>query len=269
VGSTVWSYVAIAMAIAAIPSAVVAILARRWISRGPKRPDPLDVYAVAYIAGEIESEGGGVRRTILTGIGGLRAAGAILVTPGGNTGATGDPPSARDEVGSAIYAAASRHEPRQGMFQDPKVVGAVRGVRVRLVQQRWFLSDRATLRWRRVGLVPLTVLAIDVLLMIAAPLLTLGNPDAPTPSESVALAFGWTFCPLVVISIAVWVTRPPVISRAARGAVSLLRTNNPDLAPERTPSWSALGPSRASLGVALYGDAALRASDPAYTGRPR
>jgi uncharacterized protein (TIGR04222 family) len=267
--STVWSYVAIAMAIAAIPSAVAAILARRWFSRGPKGKEKLDTYAVAYIAGELESEGGGVDRTILTGIGGLRAAGAILVTPSGNSGVTGRPPSDQDEIGTAIFAAAARHQPREDMFSDPTIVNAARAVHARLIRRGWLLSERKTLRWRRVGLLPLTVLAIDVLLIIAGPLLTLGNPDAPQPSEAVNRAFGWTFCPLVILAIALWVGRPPVISRMAREAVEMLRTNNPDLAPERKPSWTHVGAARAALGVALYGDAAFHASDPAYTGRPR
>lgn len=267
--STVWSYVAIAMAYASIPSAVIAILVRRLFSRGPRRHKQLDVYEVAYVAGELESEGGGVRRIVVTGIGGLRAAGAILATPSGNTGVTGGPPSDQDEVGSAIYAAAARHLPRQQMFSDPPVLRAAQAVQARLTRRGWLLSERDTLRWRRVGLLPLTVLAVDVLLIITAPLLNLGNPDAPLPSDGVARALGWTFCPLVILSIAVWVTRPPVLSRAAREAVTSLRASNPDLVPERRPSWPDVGTHRAALGVALYGEAALRASDPAYTGRPR
>jgi uncharacterized protein (TIGR04222 family) len=267
--STVWSYAAVAMAIAAIPSAAIAFLARRRVSRGPRRRTELDTYAIAYVAGELESEGGGIDRIILTSIGGLRAAGAILVTPSGNSGVTGRAPSDQDQVASAIFAAADRHRPRHEIFADPDVVTAARGVQTRLLRNGWLLSERDMLRWRRMGLLPLTVLAIDVLLIITGPLLNLTNPAAPPPAESVTRAFGWTFCPLVILAIALWVGRPPVISRRARKAVERLRTNNPELAPESHPSWTQLGASRAALGVALYGEAAMRASDPAYTGRPR
>src|SRR5688572_20791210 len=119
------------MAVAAVPSILAAVMLRLRASRGPVKPAPLDGYAVAFIAGEIDEEGGGPRRTVLTGIGGLRAASAILVTPWGNTGATADPPSDHDEVGLAIYEAAARHEPRQGIFLDPRVLSAVRAVQAK------------------------------------------------------------------------------------------------------------------------------------------
>jgi len=60
-----------------------------------------------------------------------------------------------------------------------------------------------------------------------------------------------------------------LFGRAGLGApphaaeLAALRERNQHLAPRSTPAWATYGPAGAALAVALFGDAALRAGDPA------
>jgi uncharacterized protein (TIGR04222 family) len=265
VAGPVWSFFALCFVAAAIVSVALTIILRRRLSAGPAAAPHLSTYALAYLAGEVENAGHGSARAVVSAMARLRAEGAILITQGGNTGHTGGRPSGMDELELAIWNVVGAHTPRRRLYGDPTVRAATDTLRQRVIEAGALLSNRDIGRWRHLRLLPIAALGLAaVLILSASPAQFFADPP-----PWVVSVFGWTLCPMVVVTaILVW-AGPPRLTRAGRRLIHSVRKANPHLEPRLAPQWSAIGPDGAALAAALHGERALHVSDPARTGRPR
>jgi uncharacterized protein (TIGR04222 family) len=267
-----WLVVALAYAIAALTILVRAVRTR-WTLRRPPSPDTgiSDPYLLACLAGVVESsisrESSGRNRAVGSAIASLRVAGSILVTPSGNTGATGPAPAGGSALVDAVYQAAARHVPRHALIYDPGIVAALAQIRGRLAEAHWLLSDRDKARWRRGGLACLAMFAIGVALLVGliVVLVRTGGPTAPAPFLVILSTIVAMFFAVVRLTG----VEPPQTARLGPSFIRDQQTLHANLRPPATPSWEVTGAQGAALAVALFGYAALAASDPVYTGRPR
>jgi uncharacterized protein (TIGR04222 family) len=237
-----------------------------------RRPDDepgiADTYRLACLAGIAESGvDRGPVRAVAAAVAALRASASILVTRHGNTGATGPEPAGVAPLVNAVYHAAARHLPQHGLVHDAAVAAALAPIQRGLVDAHWVPTDRENARWRRAGPNCLGMFALGVALLVA--MIAFSSHDGNSLDLVAFLTFVVAAPVLFLSSVGLMQKQPPAIGRPAVRLLTTLRRSHARLRPPATPSFDVIGPEDAALAVALFGYAALQASDPVWTGVPR
>jgi uncharacterized protein (TIGR04222 family) len=232
-------------AIVAVAGLVIALAWRRaamHTDRATVAPGPEEL---AYL-------NGGDSLAVHTSVTGLRMMGAITGGPtAGTLVATGPARSGLTDLDHAVHTALTTPRQIDDLEWEQGVVGALRRLRERLETDGLLLSPGRRAAARTAALVMSAVTALGVARIVAG----LGNHK---PVAYVSLLT------LVTAVVALRLLAVPKLGRSGRRLLAQARGGTTHLQPRRNPSWATYGVGGAMLGVALYGTAALWASDPAF-----
>jgi uncharacterized protein (TIGR04222 family) len=234
-------------AVLAIAALLMAVGWRAWTVRAPGRPAPADLCPSSPPELALLSSDG-KSRALAASVIGLWAAYALDAGPGGTVAASGPLPATAGDLDRAVHAAAATPRRLRDLLRDPEVRAALR----RMSRE---LTGRGLLaaRWRaRLGTLPLLAVAA---LGIARVIAGLAN-DKP-----VNYLIDATLATLAAAAACVAVPR---IAPGGRTAFASARSRNAHLNPVQSPSWVTYGAATVSIGVALYGTAALWQASPAF-----
>lgn len=223
----------------------IALLRRNEILNGSTYDASLlSPQQVAYLRG-------GAPLAVWAALAGLRSAGAINVNPDRRLTASGSPPSNSAALDQAIHLAASRGLRAQELSSDRGVRQAVHQLRADLVRHGLALSDEQRATLRNTALLLTGLFAIGMLRLGAG----LAN-ERPV---------GWLFLAQVALLVViVLLFRRPWRTRTADRVLRRLRHRHTHLAPHHNPAYATYGAAGATMGVALFGTAALWAMDPGF-----
>lgn len=226
------------------------IMLRRGIARGPAVENPVpqsDPFALALLAG-------GPFLVINAAIAALRARQLVSAASGGGLAAAQQPARGLPPVENAVHRAIAGGRKRTyTLVTDSRVEKAIADVRTALQRDGLVMDGGQRTRYRLIGLLPLTVLAIG-----AARWWNGVENNRPVGYLTFLLIV------LVVVQIVFAVRGAPDKTRAGRRALRDEARRHEHLKPELHPSWGAYGAGGAAMGVALFGTAALFAADPAF-----
>ncbi|MER7165170.1 TIGR04222 domain-containing membrane protein [Micromonospora sp. NPDC000207] len=231
---------------AVVVTIVCSVIHRHYLLDGHygQLHQPLDAQQLAYL-------NGGEKLVVWTALTGLRASGTVDVTPDRRLRAVGDPPAGLTPVDRAVFHAAQRRRAPRLLGREVQVIDALEHLRTAL-QERGLILTQAQRHRLRLGAYLLMALALVGLVRLVAGLAN----DRPVGYLLLGI-------PVAVVA-AVVLTRAPWQTRAAKATLRVQRQKHRHLSPGSTPSYTTYGSSSASMGVALYGTAALWAFDPAF-----
>lgn len=191
---------------------------------------------------------GGLTLAVLAACSALHGAGAVQCVDGRKlrrtpTSLPPDTPS----LARRVYEVAGEPVSLQRLACDTVIVGAVRDVRRRLVDDGLLWSRSRRLGYRSTVLLPLSAILLGIVCCLAGA----GRP--------------------VILLVLILITavntgillfrRPPLRTRAGADILDALQYQHDTLQPGAHPRWQGSGPA-AAWGVALFGTAAVAASAP-------
>jgi uncharacterized protein (TIGR04222 family) len=226
----------------AVAALLIAVAWRAWTVRAHRRPGPEDRRPSDPVTLALLSSGGDARAVAASVIG-LWAAYAVDAGP-----ASGGLPAAASDVDRAVHAAVATPRRLDDLPRHPQVRDALRRVKRELVAARLLAP-----RWRaRLGTLPLlAVVALGVTRIAAG-----AANQRPVGYLVVAT--------LAALAAAAACVAVPRIAPGGREAFATTRSRNARLNPGLSPSWVTYGAASVSMGVALYGTAALWQASPAF-----
>jgi len=201
---------------------------------------------------------GGRSAAVLCAIAGLRARG-ILLAPGRRKLATSRSsiPGEVSGLERAVHEAVRRREPYRRIGMAPGVRGQLDAVEAKLIDTGLLRSatDRTVLRG--FGLAMLAVLAVGIARLVAG----IGNQKP----------VGYLILTLIGFTgVLIWfhyLIRRSHRTRFGNQVLNYLNSRYVHLAPSHHPSWRANGAEAAAMSAAMFGAAAIYASDPAFATR--
>jgi uncharacterized protein (TIGR04222 family) len=194
---------------------------------------------------------GGPRRAVGASVGALHVFGAVDTDPAGTLVVTGPVPAGASRLDHAVHDAAGRGTSASRLADDPGVATALEAIRQELVRAGW-LRDERTRTLARLGAWLLLALAAVGMVRTAA------GASAGRPVGYLVLSVG------AIVVIGLILLPVPHTTLAGKLAVERTRGHNSHLAPGQNPAWATYGIGALTLGVGLYGTAALWAADPAF-----
>ncbi|MET7423714.1 TIGR04222 domain-containing membrane protein [Dactylosporangium sp. NPDC005555] len=231
----------------------VALLWRWWRTRALRRPHTEGLTAEHLAA--LRADRAGV---ISTGLAALRARGAVeaaagVVTRSAAFGGGEALPAEATPLERALFEAVRTPRQASGLHRDTTVRPALEAIEADL-RRRGLHADRGLdLRLSIVAGVPLGALLVLGAVRAVAGLIN----DRPIGLLIFSMiVYGSAM--LLVVNL----EAPRV--RDTFGVWSGARREHQHLAPHLCPSWATYGPAGAAMSVALHGDTAIRAGDPAY-----
>jgi uncharacterized protein (TIGR04222 family) len=229
----------------AVAALLLGVLMRSRTLRGgdgdASRPNPVEV---AYL-------NRGDSLAVQTAVAGLRAAGAVDAAPGGTMVAVGPFPAGAGDLDYAVHSALATPRRLGDLLREPGLTNALHRMRDRLTDAGLMVSPDQRRDARLAGAPLFIVLAVGIARLMAG---LAGH-------KAVGLL---VFLDILTLVACVRLMVVPRLTRAGRRLLTRLRTGNGHLEPRLAPSWATYGPTGAMLGVALFGTAALWASDPAF-----
>jgi uncharacterized protein (TIGR04222 family) len=199
---------------------------------------------------EVSYLSGGPRLAVIAALAALRVTGAVDATRG-RLRAVGPVPPDAGMLAQAVHDAASRGVHQKDLIQDYRVAARLDLVRESL-ESAGLLLGEGRRRRARLGAYALLALTLLGLVRLGAGLAN-GRP------------VGWLVVLVIVTGIVtVLQFRLPLVSAEGRNLVRRARTENAHLSPSYGPSATVYGVTGAAMAVALYGSAAMWASDPAF-----